>query len=856
MQRLLLAILLTLSQFTAFAQSLPTSIKGIVRCWKTPVEGSIVALLQPSDSSVVAYAMTNKQGYYQLQTTTSLSELLIKVTGFGIKRQLSPIKNQTQTFDFSVEKEDVKLREAVVKSQKIWGNRDTLNYLVSAYLKDYDRTIADVLRKLPDITIEDNGNIKYQGTPINHFYIENLDMLQGRYNLATQSIKAEDVATVQVLENHEHAHALRDQMPSANAAINLKLKNKAKGIWSQTAEVGSGVYGEGLLWKGTIRAMYFGKAQQHLLQYSGDNMGHGFNAALAHYGISANTNRHMMDLVKHATPAIGNSWLGYQHGLHLNNLAKLTDSATIKYNFNYGYNLSRGSSFAQTRYLLPDASQLLLRENIADRTHTHTADLQLTYEKNLQRHYLNNSLSIFGQWEEGKGEILSENRKSVPLSLGTPKATAIQQALHYRSLGLLNRTRWVHRTSKGGGFEWNSTQSFSSSPQALTIGGDMRARQDVDLTTISTSNKVELLQNLRTRSWTFSGTAHFDATYTAATTSLSHPDALIAPHGHLTHIQAIVGVGPVVNYTKGSFQSTLKLPFTFQYTALDNSQIVEETTDAHRLQARCLPSWSLLWKITNETTLKAKADYAAQETSWDRLLTANVMQNYKNLSRYRALLHDNHKASAQFDMAYKDLFNGFFAHLKGNWNRMWSNIAYGTTLDAQAHTVVEAAYSPNHSHQYSITAYGRKDIDWQTLQCELSATAGRGEREMLRQSSLLTYHTTHYALRGALSFDLFNGCRMDYNATWQHHRSKATLHTFTTSDLEQRANLHLRLWPSRMFLKLHISHTHNNHLGTEQKDFYFIGGELKFKLSKGIELQLNGDNLSNTRSLITHRSRN
>ena len=93
---------------------------------------------------------------------------------------------------------------------------------------------------------------------------------------------------------------------------------------------------------------------------------------------------------------------------------------------------------------------------------------------------------------------------------------------------------------------------------------------------------------------------------------------------------------------------------------------------------------------------------------------------------------------------------------------------------------------------------------------------------------------------------------MDYNATWQHHRSKTTFHTFTTSDLEQRANLHLRLWPSRMFLKLHISHTHNNHLGTEQKDFYFIGGELKFKLSKGIELQLNGDNLSNTRSLITH----
>ena len=92
----------------------------------------------------------------------------------------------------------------MVKSQKLWGNRDTLNYLVSAYTRGKDRSIGDVLQKLPGITIEDNGVIKYQGNPINHFYIENLDMLQGRYNLATQGIKAEDVATVQVLENHEH----------------------------------------------------------------------------------------------------------------------------------------------------------------------------------------------------------------------------------------------------------------------------------------------------------------------------------------------------------------------------------------------------------------------------------------------------------------------------------------------------------------------------------------------------------------------------------------------------------------------------------------------------------------------------
>lgn len=224
---LLLIVCLTLSLSSAYAQT-DMSISGRVRCGRTFVDGCMVVLLQPSDSSMVAYTMTDKQGRYSLHAVTALSELLIKVTGFNVKRQLAHIKACSQTLDFSVEEENMVLREVVVKSRKLWGNRDTLNYLVSAYTRDRDRTIGDVLRQLPGITIEDNGVIRYQGTPINHFYIENLDMLQGRYNLATQGVKAEDVATVQVMENHEHVRALQDQTPTERAAINLKLKDKAK----------------------------------------------------------------------------------------------------------------------------------------------------------------------------------------------------------------------------------------------------------------------------------------------------------------------------------------------------------------------------------------------------------------------------------------------------------------------------------------------------------------------------------------------------------------------------------------------------------------------------------------------------
>lgn len=157
----LLIFLWSLSLTPALAQGSKISVTGQVRCGTKPVEEGIVALLHPSDSSVVAYSMTDRQGRYSVEATTALSELLIRVTGFNIKRKLMRIKALSQTLDLSVEEESIVLRELVVKSRKLWGGRDTINYLVSAYTRGHDRTIGDILRQLPSITIEENNVIKY-----------------------------------------------------------------------------------------------------------------------------------------------------------------------------------------------------------------------------------------------------------------------------------------------------------------------------------------------------------------------------------------------------------------------------------------------------------------------------------------------------------------------------------------------------------------------------------------------------------------------------------------------------------------------------------------------------------------------
>ena len=834
------------------AQTQTISVHGQAHCGTEKVVGALVTMLQPADSSIVAYATTDKQGFYTLKATTQLSEVLLSISGFNIKRKTTRIKAHSQTFDFHVEKENRILREVVVKSQKLWGNRDTLNYLVSAYTRDKDRSIGDVLKKLPGITIEDNGVIKYQGNPINHFYIENLDMLQGRYNLATQGIKAEDVATVQVLENHEHIRSRQDQTPSEHAAINLKIKDKSKGIWSKSADLGTGHNHDETLWEAMLQTMYFGKDKQHMLRYSGDNLGRSLEMGTDHYGFSSEENSRMVSLVEHSSPPIGNSLFGYRHSINLNNLAKLSDSITINYNLNYNHNFASGHSFSQTTYFLPNGEKQLLMEDIADRTHTHSANIQLIYEMNLQRRYLKNAFSLWGRWNEGRGEILSGHQFQPPILNGTSGDSSISQALHYRSLGVTNRTHWVYRTAKGGGFEWISTNRVSKTPQTLIIAGERPAHQDIEITAISTSNSFRLLRDLRSSKWTLSSSGNLNTNYTILTSALTHPNIPVAPYGDMNHLHTSVDLGPVAQYTSGNFQSELSLPVALTYTALHNAAVEGEETDAHRLRLYLQPSFSLHWKARDYFTLNANAHYSVSETPWRKLLTANVMQNYRSLSRYRATLDNSYNTGAHFKVAFKDIFSSVFAHLEGNWQRSWSDIAYGTTLDAQAHTIVEAAYMPNHSNHYMLTAYGRKDIDWHTLQIELSATRSWGKSEMLRQSVLTTYSTTSYALQGTLSFDIASGYRLDYKATWQRQRSTAPQQTFTFDELSQRAELSLRLLPSRLFLNLHASHTHNSSLASERKDYLFIGSSLQFKFSKKVEFNLNGDNLTN---ILSYSSR-
>ena len=118
----------------------------------------------------------------------------------------------------------VDIREVRVSAPPIVQRSDTIAYNVASFKGQEDRYIADVLKKLPGITVDGEGKISYLGEAISKLYVEGRDLLGGQYGLATNNLSADAVGSVEVMELHQPIRALQGVKFAEQAAINLKLK--------------------------------------------------------------------------------------------------------------------------------------------------------------------------------------------------------------------------------------------------------------------------------------------------------------------------------------------------------------------------------------------------------------------------------------------------------------------------------------------------------------------------------------------------------------------------------------------------------------------------------------------------------
>lgn len=785
---------------------------------KVFVEDIIVTIMQVPDSTIVAYCRPDESGTYRLMLATSAKELLVRFSGFNIKKEIKRIDAKSQTLDFYAIEESTLLHEVQIKAQKLWGSRDTLNYLVAAYTKDHDNSIADILKKLPGITI-DNGKIKYQGLPISHLYVENMDLMQGSYGILTESLKAKDVATVQVLENHEHIKALKDQVPPDNAAINLKLKKEAKGIWTKSLTLGLG-YGDKVLWSNDANLMFFGKKRQHFIYYGNDNTGNHPK------GRVANNAAILTSVLEPGASPVGTSLFNNQHLVTINNLNKLNDSTTLHYNFSYNHDRRLRSAYQKQTYILPQGDIRILTEDICSENTSNEALLQLVYEKNADKKYFRNDFYANGVWNSAKGSVLSNNED-------------IMQKAYNRNLGIENKTHYIHRTDNGNGIEVRSNNSYNTSPQRLSVYGDMSASQEVDVTRFSSKNTFSMLRDLRRKHWSFVPTASINLDYVGLASSLQ---AKVNDVATMDYLQFEANAGAAARYVYNDFRMTLRLPLSLSYTTVLNE------TDALRVRLR--PSVSILWKANDFWTLSGGSSYGINQTPWNQLISAYIMANYRTINRYKPTISEAQTAGVNLKLNFKDIMNEIFAYVEGKVSFSWSDVVYGSYIDQDAHTIIQAVDMPNNQKTFSCIGNVSKDIEWHNIQLVTNANYTHSVNTVLRQSVVSNLKSNSFTAQLKCSGDVVSRLRLSYNLNWNSLNSRSEDYTQTIHTLEQSANMYLSIIPKHFFISLTANHSYNKS-NPDKKNYVFLNSSLTLKTKKKHDFILEVNNITNTRTYLS-----
>ena len=280
-KKLLLPIL-ALFAMTAHAQSL----SGLVTDEETgqPLEAVMISVLR--NGTMIDYALTDARGRYSLPWKYN-GNLQVSVSLLGYRREIRNI-SAAGTLHIRLHPEAIALKEVQIRPGRIHGRKDTVRYNLAEFASSKDIHIKDVLKKLPGVDIDDNGQVKYKGKAIDHYFVEGMDVTGGRYSQINNNLSAKAVKSAEIMENYQSVKALKGKLSSDEIALNLKLDPQARDQWIVNGTLGAG-WSDGtqettgtaqtkrdqgtLLWENAANALQLGKGKQSIYGYKSNNNG-------------------------------------------------------------------------------------------------------------------------------------------------------------------------------------------------------------------------------------------------------------------------------------------------------------------------------------------------------------------------------------------------------------------------------------------------------------------------------------------------------------------------------------------------------------------------------------------------------
>lgn len=215
---------------------------------KQPLALATIAVFHAKDTTLITYRLSDEKGIFKvpgLPLNDSL-RLIVTHTGSAVYKNTFLLSGNQRNFDFAIIRlhPDAQVMEEVLvvaERPPVIVRKDTIEFNAAAFKTLPSALVEDLLRKLPGVEIDTQGNITVNGRKVNKLYVDGKEFFGSDPQMATKNLPANIIDKVQVTDDKEQLQQNPDMpLGQVGQVINLKLKKAIKKGWFGKAYAGAG----------------------------------------------------------------------------------------------------------------------------------------------------------------------------------------------------------------------------------------------------------------------------------------------------------------------------------------------------------------------------------------------------------------------------------------------------------------------------------------------------------------------------------------------------------------------------------------------------------------------------------------
>lgn len=613
-------------------------------------------VIYQENSLIVNSVFTDEDGCFDIVCLKDVKPAFIGFVMMGYETRQMRVDEFIDNQTFTLKSKVFALKEVNVRPDKITQNNDTLVYHVLSFKQSQDRSIADVIAKMPGLEVQPDGRISFEGSPIIKFYIEGMDLMGGKYAQASENLNADMISSVQVIQNHQPIKSLRGVQFSDRAALNIVLKENVKNAWAGTLDAGAGrvIQGGGeSLYTGKLMGMVFGRKQQNLSLYKGDNTGKDIAKETVDLTERIRDRQEEEGLLKALVlpaPDIDNQRLTFNdsHLIATNHLLKTKRDNDVRIQLDFLRDKKDAFSSQISEYLDMDGVVLTEENDVSSENRRLKGDV--TYKVNKKDIYLNNRIHGNFDFNTGFGNTVLES--------GSTK-----QNVRIKKSHVTEDFEMINRLNNGNSIRFSSQNTYSYLPGRLLTIADVTEKLNISA---------------------FQSHNYTSFSHRVGGLTLNHSVGL-----KLKMQQMDVDYQELKEkekYAQQNFYASSSLNIerkTIKLRAIVKAEVTHRSyREKEAVRMTLQPYLNLQYEPNGTTTTSVNYSYNERTDDLMDIFRTPIFTSYRTLNSHTGNLNDKGTHTASIFWKYKQPVKGDFLNMMFSWTRRVNEILYRSSYES------------------------------------------------------------------------------------------------------------------------------------------------------------------------------